>query len=124
MIDNYDSFTYNIVQYFEQLGQDVVVWQNDSHPVDAVSALNPDYIVIGPGPKTPSDAGISLQVIQQYAGIIPILGVCLGHQAIGQAFGGNVVRADEVMHGRVSAIYHDDSGIFLSLKLNVSLWIE
>jgi anthranilate synthase/aminodeoxychorismate synthase-like glutamine amidotransferase len=115
MIDNYDSFTYNIVQYFEQLGQDVVVWQNDSHPVDAVSALNPDYIVIGPGPKTPSDAGISLQVIQQYAGIIPILGVCLGHQAIGQAFGGNVVRADEVMHGRVSAIYHDDSGIFCGL---------
>lgn len=115
MIDNYDSFTYNIVQYFKQLGQAVVVWQNDAHPVEAIATLQPDYIVIGPGPKTPSEAGISLAIIAQYASHIPILGVCLGHQAIGQAFGAKVVHADEVMHGRLSAIYHDDSGIFAGL---------
>lgn len=114
-IDNYDSFTYNLVQYFEQLGQPVVVWQNDSHSPADVLALGPQYLVIGPGPCTPSDAGNSLALIRDCAGNIPILGVCLGHQAIGQVFGAKVVTHHTVMHGRVSAVMHNHQGIFAGL---------
>lgn len=114
-IDNYDSFTYNLVQYFEQLGQHVDVWRNDAHASEAIFELNPQYIVIGPGPCTPSDAGNSLSFIQDCAGKIPILGVCLGHQAIGQAFGASISRCPTIMHGRVSPIYHNNHGIFAGL---------
>lgn len=114
-IDNFDSFTYNLVQYFEQLGEKVHVWHNNQPNIDDIAQLNPDYIVIGPGPCTPNEAGISLDLIRQFAGKIPILGVCLGHQAIGQAFGGQVIKANKVMHGRVSPIYHHDTGIFATL---------
>lgn len=112
-IDNFDSFTYNLVQYFEQLGEKVHVWHNNQPNIDDIAQLNPDYIVIGP--CTPNEAGISLDLIRQFAGKIPILGVCLGHQAIGQAFGGQVIKANKVMHGRVSPIYHHDTGIFATL---------
>lgn len=114
-IDNFDSFTYNLVQYFEQLGEKVHVWHNNQPNIDDIAQLNPDYIVIGPGPCTPNEAGISLDLIRQFAGKIPILGVCLGHQAIGQAFGGQIIKANKVMHGRVSPIYHHDTGIFATL---------
>lgn len=114
-IDNFDSFTYNLVQYFEQLGQTVIVWQNNQKTLTDVANLNPDYIVIGPGPCTPNEAGISLDLIKHFAGKIPILGVCLGHQAIGQAFGCQVIKAHQVMHGRVSQIFHSDIGIFANL---------
>src|SRR5699024_6517017 len=115
MIDNYDSFTYNIVQYFGELQQDISVWHNDEISIDEIKALAPDAIVIGPGPCDPDSAGISLEVIATFKGIIPILGICLGHQAIGQAFGGNVVKASAVMHGRVSAFYHNGQGAFTNL---------
>ena len=115
MIDNYDSFTYNIVQYFGELQQDISVWHNDEISIDEIKALAPDAIVIGPGPCDPDSAGISLEVIATFKGIIPILGICLGHQAIGQAFGGKVVKASEVMHGRLSAIYHNGQGAFTNL---------
>ena len=115
MIDNYDSFTYNIVQYFGELQQDIRVWHNDEISIDEIKALAPDAIVIGPGPCDPDSAGISLEVITTFKGIIPILGICLGHQAIGQAFGGKVVKASAVMHGRLSAIYHNGQGAFTSL---------
>ncbi|MBP3944836.1 MULTISPECIES: anthranilate synthase component II [unclassified Psychrobacter] len=115
MIDNYDSFTYNIVQYFGELQQDITVWRNDQITIDQIKVLAPDAIVIGPGPCDPSRAGISLAVIETFKGIIPILGICLGHQAIGQAFGGQVVKAGEVMHGRLSAVYHNGTGVFLGL---------
>ena len=115
MIDNYDSFTYNIVQYFGELQQDISVWHNDEISIDEIKALAPDAIVIGPGPCDPDSAGISLEVIATFKGIIPILGICLGHQAIGQAFGGNVVKASAVMHGRLSAIYHNGQGAFTNL---------
>lgn len=115
IIDNYDSFTYNIAQYFEQLGQVVVVRANDAISLADISELAPDYLVISPGPKTPAEAGISLAAIETFAGQLPILGVCLGHQAIGQAFGAEVVRADDIMHGRTSAIYHNGTGIFAGL---------
>lgn len=115
MIDNYDSFTYNIVQYFGELQQDIRVWYNDKISIDEIKALAPDAIVIGPGPCDPDRAGISLEVIETFKGIIPILGICLGHQAIGQAFGGKIVKASEVMHGRLSAIYHDGQGVFVNL---------
>ena len=115
MIDNYDSFTYNIAQYFGELGQQVEVWRNDKITVADILAKDPEYIVISPGPCDPDRAGISLEVIQYFAGKKPLLGVCLGHQAIGQAFGGKVVRAEEVMHGRLSDIVHDDSGVFQGL---------
>lgn len=115
MIDNYDSFTYNIVQYFGELQQDIRVWYNDKISIDEIKALAPDAIVIGPGPCDPDSAGISLEVIATFKGIIPILGICLGHQAIGQAFGGKVVKASAVMHGRLSAIYHDGQGVFVNL---------
>ena len=115
MIDNYDSFTYNIVQYFGELQQDISVWRNDEISIEQIKALAPDAIVIGPGPCTPDSAGISLELINTFKGKIPILGICLGHQAIGQAFGGKIVKAGEVMHGRLSAIYHDGQGVFSNL---------
>ncbi len=115
MIDNYDSFTYNIVQYFGELQQDITVWRNDQVSIEQIKALAPDVIVIGPGPCDPDRAGISLEVIDTFKGVIPILGICLGHQAIGQAFGGQVVKAGEVMHGRLSAVYHNGQGVFADL---------
>ncbi|MEN2751084.1 aminodeoxychorismate/anthranilate synthase component II [Psychrobacter sp. FBL11] len=115
MIDNYDSFTYNIVQYFGELQQDITVWRNDQATIEQIKALAPDAIVIGPGPCDPDRAGISLDVIDTFKGVIPILGICLGHQAIGQAFGGQVVKAREVMHGRLSAVHHTHKGIFTDL---------
>ncbi len=115
MIDNYDSFTYNIVQYLGELKADVKVVRNDEISVDDIAALAPERIVISPGPCTPSEAGISMATIERYAGKIPILGVCLGHQSIGQVFGGNVVRARQVMHGKVSKIYHNGTSVFRGL---------
>ena len=115
MIDNYDSFTYNIVQYFGELGQDVNVVRNDEVTIADIEALKPEYLVISPGPCSPTEAGISLAAILHFAGKIPLLGVCLGHQAIGQAFGGDVIRAREVMHGRISPIYHANRGVFQDL---------
>jgi anthranilate synthase component 2 len=116
MIDNYDSFTYNIVQYLGELGADVAVYRNDAITLDQIEQLAPEKIVVSPGPCTPSEAGISIDVIKQFAGRIPILGVCLGHQAIGQAFGGDVVRARQVMHGKLSPVYHGDKGVFAGLQ--------
>ncbi|MBC8134055.1 MAG: aminodeoxychorismate/anthranilate synthase component II [Deltaproteobacteria bacterium] len=115
VIDNYDSFTYNLVQYLAELGQTLRVVRNDEIAVADIAALQPEGIVVSPGPCTPTDAGISLDVITRYAGQIPILGVCLGHQSIGQAFGGKVVRARQVMHGKTSMISHDGSGVFAGL---------
>jgi len=115
MIDNYDSFTYNLVQYFGELKQEVVVFRNDQISLDEVEALAPAQIVVSPGPCTPNEAGISVPLIQRFAGKIPILGVCLGHQSIGQAFGGKIVHAKQVMHGKVSRIHHTDQGVFQGL---------
>ena len=115
MIDNYDSFTYNIVQYLGELKADVKVVRNDEISVDDIAVLAPAKIVISPGPCTPSEAGISIATLERYAGKIPILGVCLGHQSIGQAFGGKVVRARQVMHGKVSKIYHNGTSVFRGL---------
>lgn len=112
VIDNYDSFTYNLVQYLGELGQEIRVFRNDEIDLDGVAALAPDHILISPGPCTPNEAGISLSLIERFKGEIPILGVCLGHQSIGQAFGGDVVRADELMHGKTSEIEHDGRTIF------------
>jgi anthranilate synthase component 2 len=116
MIDNYDSFTFNLVQYFGELGADVHVFRNDEITVDQIAGLKPEYLVISPGPCTPLEAGISVDAIERFAGEIPILGVCLGHQSIGQAFGGRVVRAREVMHGKTSSVYHAGSGVFSGLQ--------
>lgn len=115
MIDNYDSFTYNIVQYLLELGADVVVHRNDDIDLDGIAALKPEKIVISPGPCTPNEAGISMQCIEHFAGTIPILGICLGHQSIGQVFGGEVIRAKEVMHGKTSPIHHNAAGVFRNL---------
>jgi len=115
MIDNYDSFTFNLVQYFGELGAEVRVVRNDELSLDEVERLAPKYIVISPGPCTPTEAGISVPAIQRFAGRIPILGVCLGHQSIGQAFGGRIVHARAVMHGKTSPIYHADTGVFSGL---------
>jgi anthranilate synthase/aminodeoxychorismate synthase-like glutamine amidotransferase len=115
MIDNYDSFTFNLVQYFGELGAEVKVVRNDQITVDEVARLKPAQIVISPGPCTPNEAGISLAAIDRFAGAIPILGVCLGHQAIGQAFGGRVVKAGRVMHGKVSSVRHDGRGVFAGI---------
>ena len=112
MIDNYDSFTYNIVQYFGELGQEVRVFRNDAISLAEIARLNPDYLVISPGPGTPSQAGIALSAISEFAGKIPLLGVCLGHQAIGEAYGGRIVHARKLMHGKVSAVHHTDAGVF------------
>ena len=115
LIDNYDSFTYNLVQYLGELGADVHVHRNDALGVEQIAAWEPSQIVISPGPCTPNEAGISVALIQRFAGKIPILGVCLGHQAIGQAFGGTIVRAEHVMHGKVSPVTHDGRGVFADL---------
>jgi anthranilate synthase/aminodeoxychorismate synthase-like glutamine amidotransferase len=112
LIDNYDSFTYNLAQYLGELGEDVRVVRNDAITVDEVGATAPRAIVISPGPCTPNEAGISLDVVRAYAGKIPILGVCLGHQAIGQAFGGRIVGAGTIMHGKISKVFHDEQGLF------------
>ena len=116
MIDNYDSFTYNLVQYFGELGQKVNVYRNDEITVDEIENLKPNYVVISPGPCTPNEAGISLELIEKLAGKIPILGVCLGFQAIAQAFGGNIIGAQRIMHGKVSPIHHTGKGVFTGLK--------
>ncbi|HET7569066.1 MAG TPA: aminodeoxychorismate/anthranilate synthase component II [Gammaproteobacteria bacterium] len=115
MIDNYDSFTYNLVQYLGELGEDVVVHRNDDITLDDIEALAPARIVVSPGPCTPSEAGVSLELIERFAGSVPILGVCLGHQAIGQAYGGQIVRASRVMHGKTSLIRHNGTGVFAGL---------
>jgi anthranilate synthase/aminodeoxychorismate synthase-like glutamine amidotransferase len=116
MIDNYDSFTFNLVQYLGELGAEVKVVRNDELSVQDVEALAPSHVVLSPGPCTPNEAGITLETIARLAGKVPILGVCLGHQAIGQAFGGKVVRAKQVMHGKVSRIRHDGRGVFAQLE--------
>jgi anthranilate synthase component 2 len=115
MIDNYDSFTYNIVQYFGELGEDVRTVRNDEITIGEIAAMKPDRICISPGPKSPADAGVSVEVLQQFKGKLPILGVCLGHQAIGAAFGGKVVRARQVMHGKTSLVAHTGVGVFKGL---------
>ena len=115
LIDNYDSFTYNLAQYLGELGADVRVIRNDALSVDDVGRMKPERIVISPGPCTPNEAGVSLDVIRTYAGKIPLLGVCLGHQAIGQVFGGQIVRAKSAMHGKISRIFHDDKGLYAGL---------
>jgi len=115
MIDNYDSFTYNLVQYLGELGEEVKVARNDEITLEAIAEMAPERIVISPGPCTPNEAGISLALIERFAGRIPLLGVCLGHQAIGQAFGGKVVHAKTLMHGKVSAIHHGGEGVFRGL---------
>src|SRR5512145_672321 len=116
MIDNYDSFTYNLVQYFAELGADVVVHRNDEITVEQIAKLNPQHIVVSPGPCTPHEAGVSVETIQHFAGKVPILGVCLGHQSIGQAFGGRIIHAKQLMHGKTSPIHHLDTGVFRGLK--------
>jgi anthranilate synthase component 2 len=115
LIDNYDSFTYNLAQYFGELVADVHVYRNDATTVEQIAIWQPTHLVVSPGPCTPNEAGISVAAIRRYAGQIPILGVCLGHQAIGQAFGGRIVRAQRVMHGKVSAVTHDGRGVFAGL---------
>ncbi|GMQ83371.1 MAG: aminodeoxychorismate/anthranilate synthase component II [Gammaproteobacteria bacterium] len=115
MIDNYDSFTYNLVQYLGELGEDVQVYRNDQISVADIEKLAPERIVISPGPCTPNEAGVSVDVIKTFAGRVPILGVCLGHQSIGQAFGGTIVHAGEIMHGKTSMIHHQDAGVFKGL---------
>jgi anthranilate synthase/aminodeoxychorismate synthase-like glutamine amidotransferase len=116
LIDNYDSFTYNLAQYLGELGAEVRVFRNDQISIDQVAALAPSHVVLSPGPGTPDDAGITLGLIARLAGSVPLLGVCLGHQAIGQAFGGKVVRAGRVMHGKTSRIRHDGRGVFESIE--------
>ncbi len=116
MIDNYDSFTYNLVQYLGELGADVVVYRNDQISVEEIKKLNPQRIMISPGPCTPNQAGISMQTIKQFAGKLPILGVCLGHQSIGQVFGGKIIHAKQIMHGKTSMIYHNSKGVFSGLN--------
>jgi anthranilate synthase component 2 len=115
MIDNYDSFTYNLVQYLGELGQEVVVHRNDEITLDGIEALRPAYIVISPGPCTPNEAGVSVPLIKRFAGRIPVLGVCLGHQSIGQAFGGKIVHAKHLMHGKTSQIHHTGMSVFRGL---------
>ncbi len=115
MIDNYDSFTYNLVQYFGELGETVEVFRNDEITLERIKALNAQRIVISPGPCTPNEAGVSLSLLKEYGGQVPTLGVCLGHQSIGQAFGGKIVHAKQIMHGKTSPIYHHDMGVFQGL---------
>jgi len=116
MIDNYDSFTYNVVQYLAELGADIKVVRNDELSVEEVKALKPEKIVVSPGPCTPNEAGISVPLIKEMAGVVPILGICLGHQSIGQAFGGDIIRAKEVMHGKLSDMHHRGQGVFANLS--------
>ena len=116
MIDNYDSFTYNLVQYLQELGAEVLVYRNDEVSLEQIEALKPDRLMISPGPCTPNEAGISMKAIKHFAGKLPILGVCLGHQSIGQVFGGDVVRARQVMHGKTSPMHHNNEGVFCGLN--------
>lgn len=116
MLDNYDSFTYNLVQYLGELGADIRVFRNDRITVEEIEALSPERIVISPGPGTPRDAGISIELVSRLAGEVPILGVCLGHQAIGEAFGGKIVRAERLMHGKTSIIHHDGKGVLFRIQ--------
>lgn len=116
MIDNYDSFTYNLVQYFGELGQEVEVHRNDEITIEEIEQLNPEFLVISPGPCTPNEAGISLEAIKHFSGKIPILGVCLGFQAMVQAFGGKIIGAKKIMHGKISPVYHTNQGVFTGLK--------
>ncbi len=116
MIDNYDSFTYNLVQYLGELGEEVKTFRNDAITLDEIAALNPDRIMLSPGPCTPDQAGISLAVIEQFSGKLPLMGVCLGHQSIGQAFGGKVVHAKQIMHGKTSVIEHTNKGVFANIE--------
>ncbi len=116
MIDNYDSFTYNLVQYLGELGADVQVVRNDQISIEAIEKLNPQQIMISPGPCTPNEAGVSMQVIEKFAAKLPIIGVCLGHQSIGQVFGGKIIHAKEIMHGKTSLIHHNNTGVFKNLK--------
>ena len=116
MIDNYDSFTYNLVQYLGELQADVVVQRNDEITLDEIESMQPDHIMISPGPCTPNEAGVSMQVIEQWKGRVPILGVCLGHQSIGQVFGGRIVHAHQIMHGKTSLIHHNAEGVFSGLE--------
>ncbi|WP_339339380.1 aminodeoxychorismate/anthranilate synthase component II [uncultured Oceanicoccus sp.] len=116
MIDNYDSFTYNVVQYLGELNADVKVVRNDEITIDEIKALQPECIVVSPGPCTPNEAGVSMAVIEHFAGQVPVLGICLGHQSIGQVFGGKIVRARQVMHGKTSPIYHNNQGVFAGLR--------
>jgi anthranilate synthase/aminodeoxychorismate synthase-like glutamine amidotransferase len=116
ILDNYDSFTYNLVQYMGELGAELVVHRNDRISCDEIEALAPERIVVSPGPCTPNEAGISMELVQRFAGKVPILGVCLGHQSIGQVFGGTVSRAPYIMHGKTSLIHHDDSGVYAGLS--------
>lgn len=116
MIDNYDSFTYNVVQYLGELGADVHVYRNDEITIAEIEAKNPSHIVVSPGPCTPNEAGVSMAVIEYFAGKKPVLGVCLGHQSIAQVFGGDVVRADKVMHGKTSPVFHNNLGVFAGLN--------
>jgi len=120
MIDNYDSFTYNLVQYFGELDVEVEVYRNDQLTIDDIAAKAPEHLVISPGPCTPNEAGISMAAIRHFAGKIPLLGVCLGHQSIGQVFGGHVIRAHDVMHGKTSPIHHTNSGVFTGLEKPLS----
>ena len=117
MIDNYDSFTYNLVQYLAEIGQEVKVVRNDKISIEEINKLNPQYIVISPGPCTPNEAGISLELIEAFKGKVPILGVCLGHQSIGQAFGGKIIHAQTIMHGKTSKISHNNKGVFKGIKI-------
>ncbi len=117
MIDNYDSFTYNLVQFLGELGEELVVKRNDEITIEEIRQLNPDFLMISPGPCSPDEAGISLEAIRAFAGEIPIFGVCLGHQSIAQVFGGNVVRATRLMHGKTSEIYHDGKGVYKDLPM-------
>ncbi len=121
MIDNYDSFTWNIVQYLGELGADVHVIRNDELSIAEIEALKPERIVVSPGPCTPSEAGVSIEAILHFAGKLPILGVCLGHQSIGQAYGGDVVRARQVMHGKTSPVFHENKGVFAGLAMPVTV---
>ncbi|CAM4493434.1 MULTISPECIES: aminodeoxychorismate/anthranilate synthase component II [Paenibacillus] len=116
VIDNYDSFTYNLVQYLGELGEEVKVHRNDEITIGEIEAMAPDHILISPGPCTPNEAGISLELLQHFKGVIPIFGVCLGHQAIGQAFGGNVIRAERLMHGKTSPIHHNGTSVFEGME--------
>ena len=116
MIDNYDSFTYNLVQYLRELGEEVEVYRNDKISLAEIEALNPSRLVVSPGPCTPNEAGISVEAIKHFAGKLPILGVCLGHQSIGQAYGGKVVRADRLMHGKTSPVFHDKRELFVGIS--------
>lgn len=115
MIDNYDSFTYNLVQYLGEMGQQLKVFRNDKITIEEIEDMNPDRIIISPGPCTPSEAGISVDAIKHFTGKVPILGVCLGHQSIGQAFGGEIIRAQRLMHGKTSMIHHDNEGVFAGM---------